>query len=253
MFINFIMDFMACLLAILVFFTIYESSESNINIFHRMRDFRYNYLAIIYKDVESARLASVMSDDDIYKMVNDKYKTRTYRFQKSNSTDKKYLDDLAFVENVITDKSLLLWFLNTSVFDKKAFKTIEEKVNLDEKTKSAMSQIQHILKDKSPENIDNTISWLVKLLTTPFIKDPENPDREIRVVENYITIYHICKGTYFLDDLQAKQYLKALKSLKQVHPAISIPSSNGHDGDICLDKQTARVQLVRDTINDAYK
>lgn len=221
----------ACFIGNFLWFIIKESSDTNIRLFNRFHDERYNYLAIIYKDIEAARL-SQQSDDAIFQQVKEKFSRRGYRFQYSSSLDNKYLENLAFIENVINDKTLLIGFVATPTFGKKDMRKLEELVNLDEKKKDARAKIQHILIDKSSDSIDLAILWLKRLLTKDMIVvDPDEPQRKPGRSENAFSIYQICLGVYFDENTKKADYYAALSALHKVYPTLFIPESKGHAGD----------------------
>lgn len=245
--------FLACFLAGFVLDCIKESVETNTPLVLRLQNEKYNFLANIYKDIQSARLM-LMKDEDIFNMVNEKFKNRGYRFQLSNSTSKRYLDSLSFVESVLSDKTLLFGYVATPSFDRKEFNRLSERVGYDEMYKEARANIQYILKDKSNKSIDAAMIWLRKYLTT-FVRDPYDETRRIHATENAFTIFYYGLDNYFDKNTKPKDFLRAITSLKKLYPEIDIPTTISHSSDWSCERKENRergpyiARLIREEID----
>lgn len=222
--------FLACLLAHLAYDMLLESVETNIHILNRLRNKKYNYLAIIYKDIRSLKLSD-NSDDEIYAIIKKKFDNKVYPFLMSSSDSSNHLEAVSFVQSVVNSQGLLFEYIATPSFGKKEFKSLLGKVSLDEKTKEARICIQRILKDKSSKSIDCAMKWLTKLLTKPFVGNPDELDKTPKEGENEFSIFYIGKGVVFEESATATDYFKAIIALKEVSPNISITKTKGHGGD----------------------
>ncbi len=245
--------FLACLLSHLVYDMLCESSETNIHIWNRLKNSKYNYLAIVYKDIRTLKLSD-KSDDEIYAIVKKKFDGKVYPFLMSNSSSLKHLEAVSFVQNVVNDKGLLFEYVATPSFGKKEFKSLQTRISLDEKTKEARICIQKILIDKSSKSIDCAMKWLTKLLTKPFVESPEDPDKTPKEGENEFSVFYIGKGVVFEESAKVVDYFKAITALKEIRPGISITKTKGHGGDksnlFKSDKYKDRREAILRIINE---
>lgn len=226
----FLCVFFACLLAHVLYDMLFESTQTNINIWNRLNNCKYNYLAIVYKDIRTLKLSD-KSDDEIYAILKKKFDGKVYPFLLSNSASLKHLEAVSFVQNVVNNKGLLFEYVATPSFGKKEFKSLQARISLDEKSKDARICIQKILIDKSSKSVDCAMKWLTKLLTKPFVENPDEPDKTPKEGENEFSIFYIGKGVVFEESAKAVDYFKAITALKVIRPGISITKTKGHGGD----------------------
>ncbi len=226
-----ICGFFICIISHLVYDMLKESVETNVPLFNRLRNDKYNFLAIVYKEIIKERLSN-KTDEDIYKNINLMFDNRSFLFLRSNSLNKMYLDSIEFVEKIVRDKRLLFQYVATPSFGKKELKELEDLMAKDEGMISAKSKIQAILIDKTPQNIDTIMEYLHRRLNKEyFIQDPNEPDRKIPVVENTFSIFEIGKGIIFDSETKQNDYFAAIKSLEKIYPDMDLPKGLGHAGD----------------------
>lgn len=220
-----------CLCSHVIYDMIKESVETNVPLISRLRNDKYNFLAIVYKEIMNERLSN-KTDEEIFNNIKSMFDNHSFLFLQNYSINKQYLDSVAFVEKIVRNKGLLFGYVATPSFGKKEMKKLEELIAKDECEKSARSKIQAILIDKTTQNIDTIMEYLHRRLKKEFfIQDPHEPDRRIFSGENTFSIYEIGKGIIFESGTKQKDYFAAIKSLEKIYPDMDLPNSLGHAGD----------------------
>lgn len=225
---GFILLVIANFVAILIWNMISESASTNVLVFRRMKNWRYNCLAIVYKDIRNLKLNDA-SDEEIQNKLIEKYNNKSFPFMHHLTGSQKEIEDLAFICNVINNKEALFSFFNTAVFGKKEYEEICRIIKEDENKKDVRNAFYVILKDKSPNSIDKALIWFPKIMTED-IRDTDNPDKEVGSVERTYTPFYLFKGVYFDDNLTVEQYKDALKIIQKEYPNMKI-SFGGHSSD----------------------
>lgn len=225
---GFILLVIANFVAILIWNMISESASTNVLVFRRMKNWRYNCLAFVYKEIRNIKLNDA-SDEEIQNKLIEKYNNKSFPFMHHLTGSQKEIEDLAFIWNVINNKEALFSFFNTAVFGKKEYEEICRIIKEDENKKDARSAFYVILKDKSPNSIDKALIWFPKIMTED-IRDMDNPDKEVGSVERTYTPFYLFKGVYFDDNLTVEQYKDALKIIQKQYPNMKI-SFGGHSSD----------------------
>lgn len=214
--------------AILIWWLIKQWIDSNVSFIRRMQSWRFNCLAILYQEIREARLSNT-PEANIQALMQEKFEKKTFAFMLHEPSSASQLEDLAFIKNLIDNQEALIRFAKTPSFGKKEYKDICYLLGCEEKLKEARNAIRSILKDKSKQSIDGALIWLPKLLTAPFIGDP-NSAKTPGVVENTYTIFYLFKGKFFDENVAVEDYKKTISLLKQVYPDINI-SVSGHSSD----------------------
>lgn len=225
----FLIMFAACFLAIFVFWLIEERVASNTPFLLRLKDDRYNHLAILYKEIRNERLAG-HSDIDVQKRLLDKYNNRSFPFMLSASSSPRYNDSIAFIGRVINNKEILFEFASKPDFNKKAFKELLKHMEDEEKDKDAREALRRILKDKSPESVNMSRIWFPQLFIN-FIPDPNDKERRIYTTENEFSVYFYLKGVYLDENNTLDPFVDSVKTLQRYYSQMKVVRSKSHSTD----------------------
>ena len=209
--------------AIVIWWLIKESAASNISFRLRMRNWRFNCLAILYQEIRDARLSGTQ-ERDIQVLMKEKYDRKALPFMLHGNNSPSQLNDLVFIENLINNEEALLRFASTPSFGKKEYNYICCLMGVEEKKKKARNAIFTILKDQSEQSVDSAMIWLPDLLQN-YIPNQEGEDegKKISMSENHYSIVQYCKCVYFRDDLTQNVFIDCVKALSELYPNIKYP------------------------------
>jgi len=231
-----------CYLGNFLWWFMEERMNTNVPFFRRLIDRRYNYIALVYKEIDKMRSQGIYEEDKIQKILLNKYNHREFRFMRTRSVDEKYKNSeydsaLNFIYQIILNEQLLFDYLERPKITVKLFKELVDKTS-DEKIKesNAKNLIREILIDKSSENIERTFYWLPKLLTE-FVPNPNKVNKVISKTENQYAILYYFNRKYIDDDnalfyTSIEEYNSCLMAIRIVHPNINIVTSKAHSSEI---------------------
>jgi len=245
--------FLVFFLSYTIFYIIVDQAQTNVHFFRRMRKWRDNCLAILYREIRDIRLSGA-SQEELQTELKKRYDQKSFDFMRSDANSKKERDDRNFIGQVISNMQALQYFSSVPSFGKKEYKKLMDIIDYDENTKNTRNAIMSLLKDKSIKSVDNAMIWLPKLLSKEFVSDPNDPDRKIGRVENTYALFYILLGVYFEEGKTPTEYKKALMVIKKTFPYIDI-SLAGHSSDwlFVKEKKYSRAQsilnIIEETIN----
>lgn len=229
-----------CYLGNFLWWFVKERTNTNVPFFRRLKDRRYNYIAIVYKEIDKMRSQGIYEEEKIQKILLNKYNHREFRFMHTRSVDEKYKNSeydsaLQFINKIIRNEFLLFDYLDRPKITDELFKELVDKTS-DKKIEesSVKSSIRRILIDKSPENIERTFYWLPKLLTE-FVPNPDKVNKVISKTENQYAIFYYFNNIHddnALFDTSIDKYISCLKDIETVHPNINIVTSKAHSSEI---------------------
>ena len=216
----------ACLVANIISWLIKERVDTNTPFLRRLLDVRYNHLAILYKEVRNTRLDG-HTDDQVQKIILDRYNNRSLPFMLSASSSPRYIESIAFVGNVIKNKVILFEFASKPDFNKKAFKELLKHMEQEEKDKEVREALRRILKDKSPESVNMARNWFPQLFID-FIPDPDDEERTISPTENQFSVLFYLKGIFLDETTSLDPFVRSVKALQKYYSQMRIVGSKSH-------------------------
>lgn len=215
--------FSSCLLAILVYKIIEDSSSKGASIFTTMKDDRIYLLSFIYKDGRDLR-GNGMENLEIQKELKTRYEKKSFPFQMYSPSEKNRIraqENLDFVYRVICNENMLFNYVLVpewaDMFDK-----LLELYNKSEEQKNVHFMIQSILIDKSDDNVQRWIYVFKNIFRTPYIIYQFDP--EAKQAANAACIYDLfCDKewtSYFSHKPTFLQLAKCIELLIKLYPSI---------------------------------
>lgn len=223
----FVLIVTACIVAEFVFFLVKESSISRSNAILRITNFKYRVVTDLLTEVR--KLKKQYSEKNVKKRLKKNFRDKSFSFMRTTSPSKQYEDAVDFIREIITNDShlsLLFEYSAEPIFNKTLFEQFRKAVEKPDKCSDARSALKDILKDKSEKSIENAMKWLPKLMTPPFIQNPEDSEEKICKTKNTFSIlYYLREGdnSYFQENLSLEKYLNCLKALRKLNDKMEIP------------------------------
>ena len=208
--------FTACFLAQFVFWIITQFLETRLPVSAVFGDRKYYYLSFIHARIIDMRMEG--KDD---KTILEELKH--FHFPFAIYPDKKCLDDLNYVRELVAREDLVKRFLLQRDFDRTTFKKLCEEFGspMEGRRKAAHSAIWDIISNPTDERVEKVSGVFVELCTPPFIGSDGN--HRISAGENESNIYSAALAAGAIKKECTKTaFVDCIWKMKQIHGEMDV-------------------------------
>lgn len=208
---NFFIIFTACFSAVFLLWIITQFLETRLPVSAVFGDRKYYYLSFIHARIIEMRMEG--KDD---KAILEELKRFNFPF--AVFPDKKSIDDLNYIRELVAREDLVKRFLLQRDFDRTSFKKLCEEFGspMEGRRKAAHSAIWDIISNPTDERVEKVSGLLVELTTPPFIGS--GGDHRISAGENESNVYSAALATKAIkSDCTKVAFADSIWKLKQIH------------------------------------
>lgn len=208
---SFINTFVACFLAILFFWAIMQFMEARMPVSAIFSNRKFYYLSFIH-----ARIIDMLLKGKDEKTILEELKCFNFPF--AVFPDKKSIDDLNYVRELVTREDLVKRYLLQRNFDRSTFRKLCDEFGtpMEDRRKAAHMAVWDIIPNPTDGRVNKVSGLLVELTTPPFIGS--GGDHRISAGENESNVYSAALATKAIkSDCTKVAFADSIWKLKQIH------------------------------------
>lgn len=213
---SFINTFGACFLAIIFWWAIIQFMEARLPVSALFSNRKYYYLSFVHARIIDMRLEG--KDD---KAILDELKLFNFPF--AVFPDKKCIDDLNFVRELVSREDLVKRFLLERDFDRTTFKKLCDEFGspMEDHRRAAHMALWELVPNPTDERVEKMSGLLVQLTTPPFIGS--DGDHRISAGENESNVFSAALAAGAVKrDCTKVAFADCMWKLKQIHGEMDV-------------------------------
>ena len=224
---SFFNTFAACFLAMFILWAIVQFMEARLPVSAVFSNRKFYYLSFVHSRIIDMRLEG-KDDKDILDEL------KIFNFPFAVFPDKKSIDDLNYVRELVTREDLVKRFLLQRDFDRTTFKKLCDEYGspMEGRRRAAHMAVWELVPDPTEERVEKVSDLFVELSTPPFIGSDE--DHRISAGENERNVFYAAMAGRALKSSCTKAaFVDCLWKMKQLHQKMDVVKSKQGVSNYC--------------------
>lgn len=216
---SFFTFFMACFSAIILFWVTIQSLETRIPVITMFADRRYYYLCFFHAKILNMRLDG-KDETTILEEI------RKLNFPFFIFPNKKNLDDLSYVRELVQRDDLVKRYLFNREFRYSSFKRLIHEFNtpMEANKRASHMALWELVPDPSDERVEKLMTLFATLMTPAFVGSEDNP--KLSPGENELNVYTAAiKAGAIKKDCTLGAFVRSMQAVKLVHSEMQVVNS----------------------------